>query len=976
MDPAARIVGRDREIERLDRVLATVEAERRGRIVEVVGEPGIGKSRLVAELSERAEERGFLVLGGMAAEFERELPFGLVLDALDGYLEAAQDREVERLAGNVTGELATIFPSLREYATAEAPGLQTERHRSHHAVRILFEGLASTRPMLIALDDVHWADEASLELLASLIRRPPAAGVLLALAFRGGQEPAILASARRVAEQGGWHDRLELGPLSSAEAGELVGDELDPRRGRALIAEAGGNPFYLTELLRMSLRGPGGPERAEGHATPDDAEVPAGIAAALDGEIAALSDPARDFLRAASVTGEPFDLGLAAEVAGIAESDALALVDELLAEEMIRPTDVPRRFRFRHPLVRSAIYRSSPAGGRIAAHAKAAAALTARGAGPTERAHHLERSAAPGDLAAVDVLEEAALLAAPRAPATAARWLGAALRLVPETAPGAEERRLALLVPLATSLGAIGRFRESIDVVGDALAALPADAGVVRMRLIAARAGMKDLLGDHAAAKEDLEGHYAETDAGSAERAAVEIEFAVNAFWTTDYDEMRSWGERALATAEPLGDRVLHGTAAAILAYAETLLGRIEAAERHRAAAAAELDGASEEELALRLEGLSHLGWAEYFLGRLEPALAHMERGIGISRETGQEQFLPPLRLGRSATLATLGRLGEAREASETVADAARLAEIPQALCQARTFTCWWAALQGDLEEAQRAGEEAVAVAERIGVSTLSVVAGVAYAECRVMSGDPAGGVEILHRWCGGPALDLVPRNWQPLALEVLARAELRAGRPVAAEAAAAAAEEAAESLGLGIPRAHAGRARAAVLLAAGDADAAAERALAAADLLAAIGALEEEGRSRLLAGRALAEAGDRERAVAELREAERILDGCGSARLRDWAAKGLRRLGERTRRARPAGDGEATGLPSLTAREREVAELVTDRRTNREIAAELVLSEKTIESHLRNVFAKLGVGSRVEVARAVEGARAEKFRG
>jgi DNA-binding NarL/FixJ family response regulator len=140
------------------------------------------------------------------------------------------------------------------------------------------------------------------------------------------------------------------------------------------------------------------------------------------------------------------------------------------------------------------------------------------------------------------------------------------------------------------------------------------------------------------------------------------------------------------------------------------------------------------------------------------------------------------------------------------------------------------------------------------------------------------------------------------------------------------------------------------------------------------LGARRDAAQARLLAGRALAAQGDTAAATAELTAAEAALDAAGARRPREEAAQELRRLGHRVaRRPRPAGVSPGAGLDELTEREREIAELVCDRHTNRQIAGELFLSEKTIETHLRNIFVKLGVGSRVEVARAVERRRAAR---
>ena len=142
-------------------------------------------------------------------------------------------------------------------------------------------------------------------------------------------------------------------------------------------------------------------------------------------------------------------------------------------------------------------------------------------------------------------------------------------------------------------------------------------------------------------------------------------------------------------------------------------------------------------------------------------------------------------------------------------------------------------------------------------------------------------------------------------------------------------------------------------------------------DAAAGIGASLQAAFSRSLQGRALAVAGERELAIDALRDAEREFDRYGSLRERDAVRRELRKLGARSEPRGPA-TAEDSGVAALTKRELEIAALVTDRKTNREIASELFLSGKTIESHLRNVFVKLGVSSRVEVARAIERDRRE----
>src|SRR5687768_1723525 len=389
------LVGRAETCGVLDTALSELDSGRSAALA-LVGEPGIGKTRLLAELAARADGRGQLVLYGSASELERDLPFLVFVDALDEYVQGLEPPRLEALEDDVRTELAHVLPSLSRFETARGPAFQHERYRSHRAVRELLERLTATKPLVLVLDDLHWADTASVELLGALLRRPPAAAVLVALAVRPRQAPERVTSALERAHRAGTLLRVEVGALTRGEARELLGETADDAAAAALYEESGGNPFYLEQLARSPAL-----ERTAGVSdlSPADLDVPPAVAAALAEELALLSDGARLVLEGAAVAGDPFEPELAAAAAATSGASALEALDELLKLDLVRETEVPRRFRFRHPLIRRAVYQSTPGGWRLGAHDRSAETLTARGASAVERAHHVQRSARQGDAA-------------------------------------------------------------------------------------------------------------------------------------------------------------------------------------------------------------------------------------------------------------------------------------------------------------------------------------------------------------------------------------------------------------------------------------------------------------------------------------------------------------------------------------------------------------------------------------------------
>jgi ATP/maltotriose-dependent transcriptional regulator MalT len=959
-------VGRADELDSLEQVLDELNRGLPGAI-ELVGEPGIGKTRLLSELAARAELRGHLVLSGSASELERELPFSVFVHALDEYVESLDPDQLSTLDGDVQAELAQVFPSLSAFGGARVVALQHERYRSHRAVRVLLEQLAQTRPLVLVLDDFHWADSASLELLGALLRRPPAASVLIALAFRPRLMPERLSAALERAGRAAALTRIELDALTPLEARELLGETVDAAGAAALYEESGGNPFYLEQLARSLERASGRTGGPASEMSLAAIGVPSAVAAALCEELALLSEDARLFLEGAAVAGDPFEPELAAAAAATSEAAAMDAVDELLLLDLIRTTDVPRRFRFRHPLVRRAVYEATAGGWRLGAHERCAEALAARGAGALVRAHHVERSARQGDLAAAAVLREAGESATRLAPASAARWFGAALRILPETAPSQE--RVALLLARASSLAATGQFTDSHADLANCIEIAPQD---WRVRVTTACATVERLLGLQKEAHGHLATALAElTEAESAEAVELMIELTVDALYAEDLEAMRGWAERAVAAATRLGERALLAAALAVRAWAGAFAGDGEQAHRHCDEATAIVDDVTDGELAGRLDALAHLASADLYLDRFPAATRHAQRALQIGRATGQGELFPLIMPMLGGSLWVQGRPLEAEELFDGAVEAARLAGNVQSLAW-NLFNRSFAALAaGNVEVALATAEESFELTQDTEPGLISALAAATFASALLETGQAERSLEVLLTKAGGEELRLIGGGWRARFLELLTRALLATGRQAEAEHAARAAQACAETVALPTATAMATLAAAALALDTGEPMAAAERALAAAAALESVAAHFDAARAREVAGRALARAGARDRAARELERAAEAFDSFGSLRYRNQAERELRKLGHHTyRRTRP-GNSNGTGIDSLTERELQVARLVVDRKTNPEIAAELFLSQKTVETHLRNIFRKLNVFSRVALARAVE--RAEQ---
>jgi ATP/maltotriose-dependent transcriptional regulator MalT len=419
------------------------------------------------------------------------------------------------------------------------------------------------------------------------------------------------------------------------------------------------------------------------------------------------------------------------------------------------------------------------------------------------------------------------------------------------------------------------------------------------------------------------------------------------------------------------------------LALGQFKSGDIEAAERSWREAAALASSLSDAELTGRLVSLFWLGWYAQCGEHYDEGIVFLERGLELVRAVGQGYLVVPMQIALAILLTWKGDLARATALAEDAIDAARLSSNPQYLAWGLTLRSWIATVAGDLPLAMATGQEAMEVGGSLSDNYFSKLSGCYVAAVLIERGEPAAGRDLILSSMDGPELEQLERPFRTRLYEQLAQAEIAVGDLEAAERWVELAEDAVDGAPLTVRRAEAVRARAALLLAQGSAAHAAARAIEAAELLDVPGVPIEAAQARVLAGRAFAAEGDSEAAVEQLEGTLTTFAEKGARRSHDEAARELRGLGQRVRRPRRTPDEASApvavdlagdGLTELSPREREVAALIAAGNKNREIATELFLSEKTVESHVRNIFAKLGVSSRAAVAGAVAGRNIQGF--
>ncbi|HKZ12636.1 MAG TPA: AAA family ATPase [Solirubrobacterales bacterium] len=476
------LAGRAAEIEKLGALLPRAEGEGR-RVALIAGEPGVGKSRLVREFAAGAAESGAFVLYG-ACDAAGGAPYGPFVEALDRLVHLTEPEEL-RAAIGPSGELSRLLPELPallgELPEPIAADPDTERHRLHLAVAEMLANLGLHQPILLVIEDAHWADRPTLALIRHLARAAWSARLLLLVTYRDESEPPelgeLLADLRRSEEV----VRIRLAGLTGGEVAELVagavGADLDPERPDPELAElagaihdlTAGNAFLVCELWR-ALAETGAVEVVGGavRVTAPLAELgtPESVREVASQRLSRLDPATTELLELAAVAGPEFELALIREAAGLSESDLLAALGEAVESGMLE--EVAGRglgFRFTHELVRRALYDRLSLLRRAELHLQVGEGLEATGPASGRRlvdlARHFSAAADLGGAArAIDYHRRAAAGAAEAlAYADAAAHLGAAIEIGidPPAARGA------VLIDLGAAANRAGEAVEALN---------------------------------------------------------------------------------------------------------------------------------------------------------------------------------------------------------------------------------------------------------------------------------------------------------------------------------------------------------------------------------------------------------------------------------------------------------------------------------------------------------------------------------
>jgi DNA-binding CsgD family transcriptional regulator len=942
---AGGLIEREGELSALEGALARAQAGD-GRMICVRGAAGIGKSRLLAAASERAAELGMQVLRARGHALEARFTFGVARQLFEVPLAHATAVQRRRL---LHGPAAAAGTLLQGQASAVQARGDPHAYGTSHGLYWLTVNLAAQRPLLLAVDDAHWADDLSLRFLAYLARRLEGLPAAVILTARSSESSAALDDVLSETSA----EMLRPAGLSPEGVRTLMSASLPGAAAElteACARVSGGNPFLLTELVRTM--------RAERWSLrPDDVArlqdvAPETVARSVLGRLRALPAPAVALARAAAVLSDGAPLRHAARLAGIEAPAAARAADTLARAEVVTGADP---LSFVHPIVQRTIYHDLPAAERAETHLRAARLLGDERADPEAVAEHLLRARCDGAEWVVQVLTATAAVAAGRGGQGAARrYLRRALQ-----EPPAPEVRGELLVSLAAAEAALGepaalahleealthtqavrRRAEILSQIGRWLAingrlAEAADAFACGLRELGRGNVPEDDLTLDLRARHVLTSLYG---AGPVDDPSALLDGLI-----TDGPGPRTAGERTL-----------------LIALAAARMSAGEDREQVICLARRGWDGGRllEQETADSLS--AHAPAALLALaGELEEAERLCDAAVQEARDRGAPFGYATASYYRMHTRYRRGRLRDAIADAETVRDA--------------TAEGWsFAGAAG----AAAAGVLALALLDRAepGAAADALAGGAPSPEApedanlafwhlgdacvALAQGDPRRALQALQEcerltavagWRNPAALD-----WRsPAALAHAALGDrARARELTAANLSIARSFGEPRSLGMALLAA-------ALVAGAGERGELLEQAVAC---LRASQAELERGRALLELGAHIRRSGARRAALGPLREALDLAARCEAEALAQRARAELAACGARPRRT------ALRGPDALTPSERRVAEMAATGMRTREIAQALFVTPKTVEKHIAATYDKLGVRSRAALAEALSG--------
>jgi DNA-binding CsgD family transcriptional regulator len=931
------LLEREGELERLTELTDSAAAGE-GRAAAVVGPAGIGKTSLLEAGREIAQQRGLACLTARGGELEQDFSFGVARQLFEHAVRDADEPERARLLEGAAGLAAPVIGL--EGGSREPQG--EAGFAFLHGLYWLCASMAESQPLALVVDDLHWADAASLRFLSYLGRRIDELPVLLLIATR----PPVASQHGELVEQvidERESIRLSPSPLSSGGVEELLhdqtGQELDSGLVAACHKASAGNPFLCVSIA-SALRDrdePADPSSVEDLVRLDRAQGASMIVARLG----RLPSEATELAQAVSILGTGAELRYAAELAGQSMERASEAADTLTDHGILRPGE---RLDFEHPLIRAAVREQMPSGRRGQLHLRAAQVLAAH-APPERVAPHLMAAPETGEGWVNEVLRSAASAAAAKGdPESAVPYLERALKGSPD--PG-------------TQIGILKELGMAQLAAGDAEAAV---ASLTRARGASDDAEERGGLARALALALTVPGRYEEAvavlDQALTELPTADLQLVLEAQLHQGVlmapGTYTKWRDGAAGWKREVGGRTPGERAFAAVLATEGML-RIEPAPAVREIAQRAFDGGLLDDAASFTPIWMNVAFPLLFAEGFELAQKFAERTVEDARRRGS-----PVGASRALTLSSMLRLrvgairhaiAEAREAIELgrqrgfMFSLLALGTLVEALLEA-----------GELESAEQELEQSGMQGD---VPELFIAGWVLQGRgrLRLAQGRLTEGIADLEELGRRGEQGWWP--WNPgmyYYRSLIAGALAGADRDRALELAG---EELELARRLDAPRAI-GIALRAVGLAEGGEDGI-ERLRQSVDALRESRAQLELARSLVELGAAVRRGGQRRDAREPLQEGMELAHRCGAGALVDHALVELRATGARPRRVM------RTGVEALTPSELRVAEMAASGMTNREIAQALFVTLRTVQVHLSHSFQKLDIDSREELANALE---------